>query len=248
MKAGAWWAAAGAALVCWTAAEGATMAHAGPRDSLLTEGPLGRLSLGADYERAARDVDFDEGPGDTLTTRHYAAYLGFDVMPWLTVYGTIGELEGRLRGSAYEGGDVRWSAGGRLNLWHTDLEDPEFLAGRYGLQAAVEYAESSFDEAELETEWRELQAALTLNVELFVEHVEALERVPYSLVLYVGPTFATVDGDQALAGGGEAEFEESEVFGVLFGTDLFLSHNFSVGVHLQQIGRTSVRTGLRYHF
>ncbi len=236
------WVAVLGAVAC--VAQAASTGNTGSRGSLVASESLAPFSVGADFEQVNRDVKAG-GAGHTLKARSYTAYVGFDVARWLTVYGTVGQVEAQLLGGRYDDGDLAWSVGVDASLWHIDLIDPSFLEGRLSLRAVAEYAEASAQEGGDDLSWQEVFTALTLNYEIFVDEPKAMERTPYSLVLYTGPLHSVIDGDQDAAG---VSVEEDSRLGFVLGADLFLAHNLALGFSLQQFDHTSYRGGLRYHF
>jgi len=229
------------------AARGAALGEAGPRESLLGSESLDRWTVGLDYERQARRVTLDGGADATLYLRSTSAFLGYDFAPWFTLFGTVGQAEGRLYTGSYGDTDLRLSAGVDVNLWQYDVADPGFLAGRLTLRGLAEFASSNFEEGDAEVDFTETFGALTLNYEIFVEDLKATRRIPYSLVLYVGPAYSALDGEAEL-GGAEESFDEDRTLGFAAGADLFVAHNLSLGFHLQEFDHTTYRGTLRYHF
>ena len=218
----------------------ATLGGAGMRDSITSSDDLGPLSAGIDYQMLKRNVSLDGGGTAKLQAKVYSAQLGVDLFPWWQVFGTLGRSEARWEGGSYGDGKIKWSGGTRLNWWHTDLTDPDFMEGRVSFQTVAEFAQYRSGD---DWRWNEGYVDLTLNYELFVEKMKDIKQIPYSLVLYGGPAISKLSGHADNVG-----FDEDKLFGVVGGVDLYLSHNLSVGGQVTYFDQTSYGISARYHF
>ncbi|TAN38861.1 MAG: hypothetical protein EPN23_01020 [Verrucomicrobia bacterium] len=221
-------------------ASAATLGGAGMRDSLTEAESLGPVSAGVDYQMLKRKVSLDGGGTAQLQTKVYSAQLGVDLTPWCMVFGTFGRSEAGWDGGDYGTGKAKWSAGTRLNWWHTDITDPEFMEGRLSFQTVAEFAQYRSGD---DWRWNEGYADLTLNYELFVEKMKDIKSYPYSLVLYGGPAVSKLSGHA-----GSADFSEDKLLGAVGGVDLYLSHNLSLGGQLTYFDQASFGISARYHF
>lgn len=222
----------------WAAA--ASLGGAGMRDSLTEADSLGPVSVGADYQNLKRNVTLDAGGTAQLQAQIYSAQLGVDLFPWWQVFGTLGSSEARWDGGDYGNEGVKWSGGTRLNWWHTDITDPEFMEGRVSLQTVAEFSQYHSGN---DWRWNEGYADLTLNYELFVEQMKDIKQYPYSLVLYCGPAVSKLSGHA-----GNAGFSEDSLLGIVGGVDLYLSHNLSLGGQILYFNQASFGISTGYHF
>ena len=222
----------------------ATQIDTGQRESLAKSDNLFPLVVGFDVEEESnRDVEWDGGGSGEFGSRSYVAHVGFGVLPWLNVFGTVGQVEAKTEGD-YGDGEMRWSLGASANLFQYDIVDPEFLEGRLSFRAEAEMIRADFEADEQGGEWRELAAAATVNYEIFVDRVDTTDRVPYSLAIFAGPAYSNIDGE--IDGGGD--FESDTEWGLAFGADLFVSHNLSLGLHVERFNDYGYRAGFRYRF
>jgi len=212
----------------------ATLSASDSRDTLFTQQSLENLSIGGVFEALKRDMQYDDGGKTKLEAYNYYGYAGYDFMQWLTVFGTLGGCQAKTTeydtlGSA----KVKWSAGLNLKIWRFDIYDPAWLAGRCSIRAMGEYSQyQSGDTDTTKLKWQDLYAAITLNYEIFVKHMDDTDAYPYSLLLYVGPAFSKVDGKRETALQ-SYDFSEEHNIGIAAGADLFASHNLSIGGQLQ---------------
>ncbi len=243
------WFALAACLALAVSIQAGTVAPPGGRDSLFDVQSISCWSIGVDYQSEGRDVLYDgelEGMNDHFETEELVAYLGLRLTPWLTVFGTVGMVDLEM-GDVDASHDGRWSAGLQASLWQYDLQDPEFLAGRYTVRGIVEYGEAETEDDYASGDWSELNVALLLNWEIFVDTIDSLDRYPYSLSLYAGPMFSLIDGD-IMSMGVDVDYEEDSEWGIVVGASLNISHNFAVDFGVQHFDDTGYRGGLRYHF
>lgn len=224
-------------------------ADLGSRESLFQSNDLYPFSVGMDYKDLSRDIQWNGGGETTLEGRNVSAFIGVDIFPWLTLFGTAGLNEAEVDGGGEGSSDPLFSIGSDVNLWQYDLKNPEFIEGRLSLRGGFEAAFADFnDERAGDGNWTELDASLTANYEIYVADIKDLKRVPYSLVLYVGPLLSKLDGEVG-SGDAQRDFEESTSLGVGYGVNLFIASNLSTGFHVQSFdGNMSWRSSLRYRF
>ena len=222
-------------------ASAATLGGDGMRESIASADSIGPVSVGADYQMLKRNLSLDGGGTAQMNARIYSAQVGVDLFPWWMVFGTLGRSQAEWDGGDYGTGQAKWSAGTRLNWWHTDITDPEFMEGRLSFQTLAEF--SQFRSGD-DWRWNEGYADLTVNYELFAgDNRDDLKQYPYSLVLYGGPSISKINGHADGTG-----FSEDTLFGVVGGADVYLSHNLSVGVQVTYYDQTSFSFSTRYHF
>ncbi len=240
-----------AAVVCMgLGAEAASMTASGSRDALLAPVTLARWSVGFDYENINRDIKRSGRSDATLEADTYAGFLGYDATGWLTLFLTAGGTKVDLPDPSAEGGDqFKWSGGLGANLWHFDVRDPEFAAGRLSIRALCEYARYTSGDSDYEVQWSEFSLALPVGYELFAESMTTVREVPFSLMLSAGPVLSVIDGDWDEPAAQSSSFHEDSSLGVMGRADVFLSSNLSVGGQAQYFGAEYTASGfLRYHF
>jgi len=212
----------------------ATLSASDSRDTLFAQQSLENLSIGGVFEALKRDMQYDNGGKTKLEAYNYYGYVGYDFLQWLTLFGTLGGCQAK--STEYDtlgNAKVKWSAGLNLKIWHFDIDDPSWIAGRCSIRAMGEYSQyQSGDTATTKLTWQDLYASVTLNYEVFVSHMDDTDEYPYSLLLYVGPAFSKVDGKRETATQ-SYDFSEAHNIGIAAGADLFAAHNLSIGGQLQ---------------
>ncbi|MFA5042500.1 MAG: hypothetical protein WC381_02475 [Kiritimatiellia bacterium] len=228
----------------------ATLSASDSRETLVTQQSLDNLSVGGVFESLKRDVKYDNGGKTKLDAFNYYGYVGYDFLEWLTLFGTLGGCQAKSTElDARADAKVKWSAGLNLKLWHFDIYDPSWMAGRCSIRALGEY--SQYQSGNTDTtrlEWQDLYASVTLNYEVFVARMDDIDKYPYSLLLYVGPAFSKVDGKRETAAQ-NYDFSEAHNLGIAAGVDLFASHNLSIGGQLQYyFDQPTLSASVMYNF
>jgi len=229
-------------------ARGGTLAGTTRHDTWLIQESLERLSIGGTVDFQSRKVDLDQQGLRTLKARVYSGYVGIDLTEWLNVFGTLGQSEAALfSDDTYLDNKLKWSTGLQAGLWHFDVEDPTFLAGRLSINAMGEYSQYKSADSYEDISWREWFASATVGYEIFVTKLADIERYPYSIAMYVGPAFSSLSGDDNNPIH-NASFSQDKSVGLAAGLDLFISHNLSAGGQLIYFDDTTYSVSLRYHF
>ncbi|MFH1476546.1 MAG: hypothetical protein ABIH24_03515 [Verrucomicrobiota bacterium] len=212
----------------------ATLSSSDSRDTIFTQQSLDNLSIGGVFEALKRDLQYDDGGKTKLEARNYYGYAGYDFLQWLTVFGTLGGCQAKTTEyDTFGSAKIKWSAGLSLKIWHFDLDDPSWLAGRCSLRAMGEYSQyQSGDTGTTKLKWQDIYASVTFNYEVFVRQMDDIDAYPYSLLLYVGPAFSKVDGKRETAMR-SYDFSEVHNIGIAAGAEVFASHNLSIGGQLQ---------------
>jgi len=216
------------------------------RDALNIGIPSDRLTVGMTYEDIKMGVDFDKGPDAILDAASWDVYVGYDVLPWLTVFTTLGASE--IDDTDEIDTDAKFKISGGFNayLWEGDVLEPTYMSGRFTCKAAFELSRYDSDSDIGDVSWIDATFAIPLGYEFFDDYPESSKGINTSLALYIGPAISYVDGtwDTAV---GDLDFEGKDMFGFIGGVDLFLSPTVSLGVAFRHFDETSVGGSLRFH-
>lgn len=223
-----------------------------PRETLTYSRSLDRFSVNTGFEFIRRKVDLD-GLG-TMTLEAESPYLliGFDVLDWLTVFGTMGACEAEVRNNGvnlaeFDDPSLKWSLGANANLWRYDVNDPRFIAGRLSLRAVAELARYSADGTGCDIYWDEFALSFPVGYEMLADYGPHQPENVFSLAMYLGPGVSMVDGSADISVG-DVGFDGKESLALVAGVDLYLSHNFSIGIHGQYADEGRVAGVVQYHF
>lgn len=231
-------------LVLWASmlpASAASPVASGSREALFVSDGIEGWSLGVDASSIRRDLAI-EGFLDGLESTTYGGFIGWRGVPGLTLYTVLGHADANVGVDAL-GDGFYWSLGFQATVWQLDMLDPEFLSGRWSIRLGAEYASADLSSGE----WQDVSASLRLQYEIFVESVEATQKIPYSLALYAGPMYSGLDGNVSVNGFGE-DFEADEDLGLVAGIELSISHNVLLGIGVEYFDDVTWAGSLRYKF
>lgn len=236
-----------AVLIAWVvnclteASFAATPIVGGGRDAMIEIVKIRNWVVGVDALQIRRDVDL-EGFPDELESDWYGGFLGFRPIEWLMMYGALGRTTAEVGMDDLEEG-LGWALGLHARIWRYDLKDPQFLAGQWSVRAGGEFRRANGDAGY----WQMWSVSADLHYELFAASPASTDRVPFSLGLYTGPLFSSLDGRYE-AGNLSEDFEGDGTWGVVAGAEVNLSHNFLIGLQLEFVKGTSWGVSARYTF
>lgn len=224
-----------------------------PRETLTYSKSLDRFSITEGFEVIRRKVDIDGGFGEmTLDAACAYVLLGFDILDWFTLFGTVGAAEAEIADAGttiadFDSADLKWSVGANANLWRYDLKDPDFIAGRLSFRAVTEIARYSAEGTGCDSYWYELSVAFPLGYEMFADYGPHEPENVFSLAMYMGPGVSILDGSSDTPIGSR-DFDEAESLAIVGGLELYLSHNFSIGCHGVYADDGHLAGVIQYHF
>lgn len=208
--------------------------------------PSERLTVGLTYEDIKKGIDFNKGPDAILEAESLALYIGYDVLPWLTLFTTLGASE--IDDTSEIGTDPKFkiSGGASAYLWEGDILAPTYMAGRLTLKTSLEVSRYDSDSDVGSVDWIDVTLALPFGYERFDEYSESPRGIDTSLAIYIGPAISYIDGtwDTAV---GDFDFEHKELFGVIGGVDIYISPGVSLGAQFSYFDETTVMGSVRFH-
>jgi len=230
----------------------ATITGTGVRDSA-SFGTVEKWSVGLSGDWIRRDLKASDGGAILeLEARTLEFFAGYDPREWFTIFATLGGTAARSKEyDSYGEEDVKISIGIQGNLWQTDIVDPEFMTGVLTFKSVAEISNYRVDNGDgnLAGRWTEYSLAFPFCYEIFADRPDNKAKVPYSLVLSLGPGIGVVDGNlRATSGGARRHYREDKVLGLFGGVDIYFSHNLSVGCQVEYFNDASVGGSVIYHF
>lgn len=209
-----------------------------------------RLSIGVGYDSIKRGLDIKNGPaglGALLEADSLSGYAGFDVLPWLTSFVTVGSVELKSGAGIKTDAKLKISGGVSAYLWEADVLSPGFMAGRVSVKADAELARFESGVENVSVEWFEALAALPIGYELFDRYPSGSSGVATSLALYAGPAISYLSGT-AKTSYGDVDFDGDQQFGMVAGADVYFAPQISIGAKLTIFDELSYGATLRFHF
>ncbi len=192
--------------------------------------PTSGESSGRYYLVEARDLgDFHGGvyvrgherdlKGTTMDVNRIAAFLGYDLLNWFSIYGLVGYSQMKLENDfswTDEEGAIEWGFGAWANLIDHDALDFNELCDRFRIQAAAQYSVIDNDRVT----YGEFSANITFGI---VNEVQGAKKFwPENIALYAGPCLNIVHCD-------DYDQERDDELGMVFGLDVQLSRRVSFG-------------------
>jgi opacity protein-like surface antigen len=204
-----------------------------------------RVTVGVNYEEIERGIEFND-VDHVLKAESLSLYLGYDILPWVTVFGSIGGVELDSVDGVESDSKLKVSVGVSAYVWEADILTPVYMAGRLSLKPTAELSHYESDTIEGDVDWIEAMVALPFGYERFDGYPASPKGIATSLALYVGPAISYIDGtlDTSL---GDKGFEHDDLLGVIAGLDIFLSAGVSLGVEFSVFDETAGTVSLRFH-
>ena len=224
-------------------------------DDFLAVGNADKFSVGINYENVRRYVDPDVGENFRLDATSISLFLGYDVLNWITVFGTLGQSENNSEFALGKSDDrqFKWSIGASANLYKWYINEPAVMTGdRVTVRLFAEFASYEADTGVGNMEWDDVFIVLPIAYERF----ERNDRIDndselFRISIYAGPAISLVNGSLD-TGTSDIGFEAKETFGVVAGIDVYFTHSISVGgqAHMFDLADEdiSARASIRYHF
>lgn len=170
---------------------------------------------GRGHERSLED----HGTKIALDVNRIVPYVGYDVFPWVTVYGLVGYSEMKLEDNlSWTDSDtaVEWGIGAWLNVLDHDALDFNNLCDRFRVQAALQYSVIKNDHVN----YGEFSANLTFGI---VNEIRGTKELwPENIAIYAGPCVNSVCCD-------DFDQKSDNALGLVLGTDIQISERISVG-------------------
>ena len=206
-----------------------------------------RLTVGFGYERLEREVDYDGLANAILKADTINGYVGYDCLPWLTAFMTLGGSKVADQGDIDADYGMSYSVGASAYLWEGDILVPAYMSGRLSIKAMVDLSRSESDTGIGSVEWMNLFAALPIGYEKFDSYPVSASGLKTSLALYAGPAISFLRGT-ADTQMGEVDFNEDRQLGIMAGADVFFSPSVTVGAKITAFDEISYGATARYHF
>lgn len=214
--------------------------ESGPRlDAVYAGGPrlfsVGAYSL---YQKRAMSDDSDFVTDWRI--RNLMTYVGFDVRPWLTIQGGVGQSDLSVAGDSRDAG-FEWMGGAKLRLLDYMLLEPIVGDDTYwfGLGSTLRYTSSKSEGFADDITWGEMFGSLTMSLTSRPERYGFMDRIS----LYFGPAVSMIRGKD-----GNTDVTEDQSTGFVLGLQFVPSDNITLTLEAQQFDSMSVGGGVGLHF
>lgn len=214
--------------------------ESGPRLDTVYEGGPHLFSIGA-YSLSQKRSVTDDGDFDAdWSVRHLMTYVGFDVRPWLTIQGGIGQSDLSVEGDSRDA-DLEWMGGAQVRLLDYMLLEPIIGDDTYwfGLDSKFQYTSSKSEGFRDDITWGEMFASLTLSLTSRPERYGFMDRIS----LFFGPAVSLIRGKE-----GDTDITEDKSFGFVGGLQFMPSDNITLKFEVQQFDDMTIGGGVGLHF
>jgi hypothetical protein len=230
-------------LTGWLACATLTTAWAVPvgnnnvgREYLVAAQDLSVWRFGAYVEEREHDIEIYRGFAEPVKLSKTMGYVGLDILPWITVYGTAGSCDADL--NAWGGSEPEYGAGINLNLLDYEILDPTLFEDRVRVNAGFRAtrSETSIRFSE-KAKWTEWFASATLSIVNDVKGEKFFS--PNSIVLFGGPLYASLDSP---------DFDQDNTFGFTLGIEIFYTDSISFYGALETFEGSGAMAGIDIRF
>lgn len=209
-----------------------TMHDGGPR-------PISIGAYVANQERGMTD-------GDRVSSweiSHVIAYLGFDVTPWLTFLGGVGQSELSISGDDRDS-DFEWLGAIQFRLLDYMVMDPLFDDDAYWVALDTEFRGigSSSEGGNGDVTWLELFGSMTLSFTVHTERGGFIDRIS----VFAGPAYSAITASDNNGFG--VDVNEDQATGFVGGIQFSPSENVNLRVEYQKFDEGTLGASLAFHF
>lgn len=185
---------------------------------LLTAKNLTGWHAGAYYRMHEFDARFKNRDRE-IELEKIMAFAGYDVLPWITAYGLIGQASPEVENDSGDNDSAtEFGAGVLVNLLDHDILDNLSLETRIRIQGQIQFTLAQPEVEGEDFDYNELYGSLTLSV--LNEMVGNKRYWPEAISLFAGPCFTRIDGDHFDQIPGE--------IGLIAGSDVLVSRRLAL--------------------
>jgi opacity protein-like surface antigen len=207
-----------------------------PFDYAIKGKDLSRLSMGIYGGQFKRDIKWDSGFKQELTSNRGLFYVGVDLVNWFSLYAIGGASQSSLNSGSYGDTQGEFGVGLSMNLLNHMIAEPVITCDAIRFNFSARYLNTGSSIAG-DIDWDELSASLTM--ELVNNTTGNKFYSPESISLYVGPIYSTLIS---------SDFEEDSSFGIIGGIQCYIVDTISLDLEVQYFDTASVAGGLNFHF
>jgi len=191
---------------------------------------LNSWHVGAYFRSHERRVEDDNGFETDVDIDRALAIVGYDVLPWLAIYGALGGCDASEKYSSGSDAALEYGMGAWFNLLDHDTFDFLETVQRFRVQGTLQY--TMFDNDDFT--WGELAGNVTFGITHEVIGNKFLW--PNAITAYVGPAFNVVVSDDYDADG-------DNMFGLVAGVEAQISERTGIGASAEKYQDDTAFTG-----
>lgn len=219
-------------------AQGAPVANSKqPREYLVSQKEHAKWSCGIFVSGRHREVSRNGFIYD-FETGSFFGYLGYDIVPWLTLFGAAGATEAELsNGSTSDDSNAEFMAGFNANILDQSILDPLLMEDRFTVNASAYASVGSADFAHEDATWMEINAQLTASL---INDLDGSKVFwPEAIAVFGGPVYSDFESDS---------FDEENTFGLTGGIEVFFTKRVSMNAGVESFEDSSYFSGVHVRF
>ncbi len=209
------------------------------REHFVADRDASAWSIGVFAADRNREVEHNRMKYD-FETSSILAYLGYDVLPWLTAFGAAGTTESKFAGNAWADKDdsqAEFMIGLNANLIDQSILDPLLMEDRIGVHASAYISRGSGDWGSGDTDWTEFNIQATASI---INDVRGNKIFwPEAISIFGGPVYSEIHS---------SEFDVENNFGFTAGMEIYFTERVSINAGLDNYDDSSFFAGLHVRF
>jgi len=206
------------------------------REYLIGSDSLENWSAGL-FTRMGERVISRRGAEVDLEFTKGMAYVGYDVLRWITPYVALGIGDAEIADVDSDGSESELAFGVHFNILDQEIMDPTLVEDRLRINANIYLGmtEATVDGSTLQ--WEELAANLTVSI---VNDLGGNRSyLPYSIAIYAGPAYSDYRSD---------DFDMEEAFGFVGGLEIFHTKRISSDVSMEKFESEAFTASINIRF
>lgn len=207
------------------------------REHLIADRDASAWSAGVLAITRAREIELNSQSHD-LETSSIFAYLGYDVLPWLTFFGAAGTTESELTDSMWDDDShAEFMVGINANLIDQSILDPLLTENRLGLHASAYATRASAEWGPTEADWTELNIEATISI---INDVTGNKLFwPEAISIFAGPVYSEIYS---------SDFDVEDNFGFTAGMAMYFTERLSINAGIDNFEDSSFFAGMHVRF
>lgn len=210
------------------------------REFILGSSDKDNWSCGITYSTRERQVEILDVE-DKLDSTIFAAYVGYAITPWATLYGIAGEFISEFDADfgSSEDKNFLYGASLQLDLFSHEVQDPMLMENKIRVNATLGYLASEVEAFGEEQDFQEFQASLTASIVNDV--VGSKLFLPESIAVFAGPVYSSTLSD-------DVDDSPDDNFGMTVGFEIFHTKRVSYYASIEDFDEVGYSAGLNVRF
>lgn len=206
------------------------------REYLIGSDSLENWSAGL-FTRLGERVISQRGAEVDLEFSKGMAYVGYDVLRWITPYVAVGIGDVEVADVDSDGSESELAFGVHFNILDQEIMDPTLMEDRLRINANIYLGvtESTVDGST--REWEELAVNLTVSLVNDLQGNKAY--LPFSIAIYAGPAYSDYRSD---------DFDIEETFGFVGGLEIFHTKRISSDLSMEKFQSEAFTASVNIRF